>query len=286
MSLRIWHQSFTVLEDLPAYHVGLRERIAQIVRPGTEVVMHGQIEGTYPSSYPGTDLAYGALYWMHGLQWLAAAREAQKQGFDAMVLASIPSPMIREIRTLVDIPVVGYGETVFHLSGLYGRRAGMIFFNTTRRDFWPEQVRQWGVAERFAGIDEAGVSFDEVVAAYTDGAKLSGVIAKVVEHATRFVQEQSVDVLIAGEMPLNLLLSKARITEIGGATVMDGLATCFKMAETLVERCIGTTSFSEQTAQLSRTLFHLLVPLDLKDAVRQSGNLVLVALPFFFKQFE
>lgn len=235
MSLKIWHQSFTVLGDLPAYHVALRERIAQVVRPGTEIVMHGQIDGTYPSTYPGTDLGFGALYWMHGLQWLAAAREAQAQGFDAMVLASIPSPMIREIRTIVDIPVVGYGETVFHLSGLYGRRAGMLFFNTVRRDFWPEQVRQWGVAERFAGIAAAGVTFDEVVEAYGDPSKIPAVIAKVIDHGTRFVQENAVDVLIAGEMPLNLLLSRAGVTEIAGATIMDGIATSFKMAETLVE---------------------------------------------------
>jgi len=59
---------------------------------------------------------------------LAAAREAQAQGFDAMVLASIAGPMAREIRTIVDIPVVGYGEAAFNLAGLYGRRAGMLVF--------------------------------------------------------------------------------------------------------------------------------------------------------------
>ena len=90
--MRIWHQSFTVLQDLPAYVEVLKQRIAAVVRPDTEVVLHGQIPGTYPSDYPGTDLAYGVLYWVHGLQWLAAAREAQKQGFDAMVLASIAGP--------------------------------------------------------------------------------------------------------------------------------------------------------------------------------------------------
>ena len=57
--MRIWHQSFTVLQDLPAYVQVLKERIAAVVRPDTEVVLHGQIPGTYSSDYPGTDLAYG-----------------------------------------------------------------------------------------------------------------------------------------------------------------------------------------------------------------------------------
>jgi allantoin racemase len=234
MALRIWHQSFTVLGDLPAYVDALRERIGQVVAPGTEVVLHGQIANTYPSEYPGTDLAYNFLYRLHELQWAAAAREAERQGFDAMVLASIPSPMIRELRTLVEIPVVGYGETAFNLAGLYGRRAGMLFFNTSRRDFWLEQMRQWGVAERFAGIAAAGVSFDDVVGAHVDPQRRQAVVETIVRHGERFVQESSADVIIPGEMPMNLLLAKANVHQIGGATVMDGIATCFKMAETLV----------------------------------------------------
>ena len=234
MALRIWHQSFTVLGDLPAYVDALRERIDAVVSPGTEVVLHGQIPNTYPSEYPGTDLAYNFLYRLHELQWAAAAREAERQGFDAMVLASIPSPMIRELRTLVDIPIVGYGESAFNLAGLYGRRAGMLFFNTARRDFWLEQVRQWGVSERFAGIASAGVTFDDVVAAHVEPERRQAVVDTIVAHAEKFVADAAADVIIPGEMPMNLLLAKAQVHHIGGAAVMDGIAICFRMAEMLV----------------------------------------------------
>ena len=101
--MRIWHQSFTVLEDLPAYAATLRKHIAKIARPDTEVVMHGQRIGTYPADYPGDDLAYSYLYWMHGNQWVAGAIKAQQQGFDAYAMCTMPNPMIREIRTLVEI---------------------------------------------------------------------------------------------------------------------------------------------------------------------------------------
>lgn len=235
MGLRIWHQSFTVLSDLPPYRDALKARIKRVVRPDTEVVLHGQIPGTYPTDYPGTDIKYSALYWMHGLQWIAAAREAERQGFDAMVLASIPSPMIRDIRTLVDIPVIGYGETAFHLSGLYGRKVGMLFFNTERRDFWPEQMRQWGVAERFAGISAAGVSFRQVAEALGDPSKRQAVIDTIVATGAKFAEETGADVIVPGEMPMNLLLADAGVNNMGGATVIDGIATCFKMAETLVD---------------------------------------------------
>lgn len=80
--MRIWHQSFTVLEDLPAYTKALKTEIARVCRPDTEVVMHGQIPGTYSSRYPGNDLGHSFIYRLHELQWVAAALEAEKQGFD------------------------------------------------------------------------------------------------------------------------------------------------------------------------------------------------------------
>ena len=233
--MRIWHQSFTVLQDLPAYVEALKARIAAVVRPDTEVVLHGQIPSTYPSNYPGTDLSYSVLYWLHGLQWLAAAREAERQGFDAMVLASIAGPMAREIRTVVDIPVVGYGEAAFNLAGLYGRRAGMLFFIKERLDFWPEQLKAWGLAERFAGIEHAGVSFQDVLAAHEEPSRRDEVVARIVAQGEKLVRETGADVIVPGELPLNLLLASAGVQEIAGATVIDGIATSFKFAEMLVD---------------------------------------------------
>jgi allantoin racemase len=235
MTLRIWHQSFTVLQDLPAYVEALKRRIDGVVRDDVEVVLHGQIPGTYPSDYPGSDLAHGVLYWIHGLQWLAAAREAQKQGFDAMVLASIAGPMAREIRTIVDIPVVGYGEAAFNLAGLYGRRAGMLFFIKERLDFWPEQLRAWGMESRFAGIEHAGVGFRDVLDAHMNPQRREAVVGRIVEQGEKLVRETGADVIVPGEMPMNLLLSECGVTQIAGATVIDGIAASFKMAELLID---------------------------------------------------
>lgn len=233
--MRIWHQSFTVLDDIPGYSEALSARIREVVRPDTEVVLHGQIPGTFSSDYPGSDIEYGTLFWMHGLQWLASAREAQAQGFDAMVLATIPSPMITEIRTLIDIPAVGYGDGAMNLAGLYGRRAGMLLFDTKRGESWDEVVHQWGLTQRFAGIAEVGVSFRDVLGAHADPSRRDEVVGRIVDSATRFVRENRVDVLLAGQMPMNLLLVQAGVSEIAGATVVDGIAASFKLAELMVD---------------------------------------------------
>jgi len=142
---------------------------------------------------------------------------------------------LREIRTLVNIPVVGYGDTAFRIAGLYGRRFGMLFFNTERADFWPDYIRNMGLSEAFVGIRPAGVTFQEVAAAHGDPALRPEIIARVQQEGERMVRELGADVLIPGEMPLNLLLADAGVSSIAGATVIDGLATTFLMAEMMVD---------------------------------------------------
>jgi allantoin racemase len=233
--MRIWHQSFTTLSDVPLYRDGLARRIAGVARLDTEVVLHGQIPGTYSSDYPGNDLGHSALFWLHGLQWITAALTAQKEGYDAFLMATMSNPLSQEIRTLVDIPVIGYGETCMHVAGLYGRRFGMLCFMAGRQEFWPDAARRWGCAERFAGIAPIGAGFRDVLAAYAEPAARYRLVEQVVAAGTRLVEETGADVIIPSEMPLNLLLAEAGVAEIAGATVMDGLAVSVKMTETLVD---------------------------------------------------
>ena len=49
------------------------------------------------------------------------------------------------------------------------------------------------------------------------------------------MRETGADVIVPGELPLNLLLTGAGVQNIAGATVIDGLATVFKFAELLVD---------------------------------------------------
>ncbi len=47
MPMKLWHQSFTVLGDLPGYEDAMRAHLTKVLRPDTEVVFHGQANGTY-----------------------------------------------------------------------------------------------------------------------------------------------------------------------------------------------------------------------------------------------
>jgi Asp/Glu/hydantoin racemase len=61
------------------------------------------------------------------------------------------------------------------------------------------------------------------------------VIEKFQEAARRVIKETGADVLIPGEVPLNLLMARNGITRIDDVPIIDGLATTMKMAELMVD---------------------------------------------------
>jgi allantoin racemase len=237
MAMRIWHQSFTVLEDLPAYADAMKVHAAKVLRPDTEVVWHGQIKGTYPANYPGDDIGYGYLVQVHGNQWIAAGRAAEAQGFDAYAMCTLPNPMLREVRSLVDIPVVGLGEATFHMATMYGQRFGVMLFIDRMVPLYREQVRGYGLAERCACIKASGITFREVLAGYADPAP---VIAKFEAAARAMIRDDGADVIVPGEVPLSLLLARNGVTRVDDVPIMDTLAVALKTAEVMVDLARAT----------------------------------------------
>ena len=235
--MKIWHQSFTVLEDLPAYRDAMAAHMRKVLRPDTQVEMHGQLRGTYPSNYPGTDLGFLALGSLHSLQWVLRAVEAERGGFDAYAMATIPNPLIREIRTLVDIPVVGYGEASYHVASMLGRRFGVLVFIDRMAPLLEDHIAGHGLSTRCVGVRPSGVTFQQVLAGYTT----PGPVIERFQDSARELVRAGADVIIPGEMPLNVLLAINGVKNVDGVPILDGLAVTMKLAEAFADlhRTIG-----------------------------------------------
>lgn len=232
MAMRIWHQSFTVLGDLPGYEDAMREHLKKVLRPDTAVDFHGQANGTYPGNYPGDDIGYGYTFWIHGNQWIAAGRAAEVQGYDAFAMCTLPNPMLRETRSILDIPVIGMGETCFHVATMFGQRFAVILFIERMIPLYREQIRTYGLTDRCAGVVASGLSFKDVLPAYQNPGP---VIEKFQEAARRVIKETGADVIVPGEVPLNLLMARNGINRVDDVPIIDGLGTTMKMAEMMVD---------------------------------------------------
>ena len=231
MAMRIWHQSFTVLQDLGPYAEALRRQVRLLTRADTEVVLHGMAPGTYPTTYPGTDIRHVAVQYLHGTQFLANALRAQQEGYDAFLVCTLPEPALAEIRSVLDIPVVGYCESALHTACYLGRRIGILSFIEDMTQLVEANVHRHGFGSRFGGIRHVGFGFQDVLQGFVDPEPLLDRF----RAAARAMIADGVDVIIPGEAPLCTLLSQQGLSRIDEVPIVDAYATTLCTAEMLVD---------------------------------------------------
>ncbi|WP_185266101.1 aspartate/glutamate racemase family protein [Halopseudomonas xiamenensis] len=240
MSIRIWHQSFTVLSDLGAYDAALRAHFRKVARPDTVIDMHGMQPGTYRSNYPGTDIKHAALQYLHGLQFMANGINAEAQGYDAYAISTLPEPALREIRSLLRIPVVGYGESAMLTACMLGRKFGVLVFIDELAELVADNAERHGLGQRLSGVRHVGFGFNDVLAAFEQPDRL----IERFQAAAHGLIEAGAEVIIPGEAPLNVLLATHGINQVDGVPVLDSLGAWIKQAESMVDlqRANGTAS--------------------------------------------
>jgi allantoin racemase len=231
MGIRIWHQSFTVLQDLGAYDEALRAHFRKVARPDTEVVMHGMKPGTYRTHYPGHDIRHVGLQYLHSVQFVQAGLDAEREGFDAYAISTLPDPALREIRSLLRIPVVGYGEAAMLTSCLLGGRFAVMVFIAELADLLADNAARYGLASRFAGASDVGFRFNDVL----EGFGKPGPLIDRFLAAARARIAAGAEVLIPGEAPLCVLLQREGVSAVDGVPVIDSLSCWIKQAEMLVD---------------------------------------------------
>jgi Asp/Glu/hydantoin racemase len=223
----IWHQSFTVLDDVPHYRDALARHLAKVAAPGTEVHLHGMKPGTYPSDYPGTHIKYAYLSGLHKEQFVHAALRAQDEGYDAFLIATIPDTAYEECRTLVDIPVLALGHTSILLAATLGSTVGIVNFIGALEPQLRRNLQNYGLDGVVGPIRQVAADFTDVMAAY---AAPQGLL-EAFRSAAREAIEAGATVIVPGEGPLNVFLADHGLSRVDDVPVLDSLGTLLQVAE-------------------------------------------------------
>src|SRR5450759_342126 len=85
---------------------------------------------------------------------------------------SLPEPALRETRSLVDIPVVAYGESSMLTATMLGERMGVLLFIEGMAPQIEANARRVGFTGRFGGARYVGFGFDDVLAGFGNSAAL------------------------------------------------------------------------------------------------------------------
>lgn len=248
--MRIWHQSFTVLDDVPHYRDALARHLNSVAAEGTTIDLHGMKSGTYPSDYPGTHIKYAYLSGLHKEQFVHAALRAQDEGYDAFFIATIPDTAYEECRALVDIPVVTLGHTSMLMAAMLGSPVGIVNFIAELEPQLRRNVRVYGLEAVVGPIVQVEAGFSNIMAAYADPAPLR----EAFERAARRAIDAGATVIVPGEGPLNVFLADQGVNRVDEVPVLDSLGTCVRVAE------LRARQHLDQGIVSSRKGFHLEQP--------------------------
>ena len=229
--MKIWHQSLTSIESVGPYRDAVIKHIDAVARPDVDVVLHGMSKDTYTTNYPGHFITYSYLQNLHREQFVRAALMAERAGYDAMFIGTIPDVGLLEARTLVDIPVIGYGQASFHVASMLGDKIGVVNFLAPLADELRQNAERYGLGGKLGPIVQTEVGFDDVLAGFENP---EPVIASFMKAADKAIAAGA-DVIVPGEGPMNVFLATNGISRIGDVPVVDSFAAGIKMCESFVD---------------------------------------------------
>jgi allantoin racemase len=237
--MKIWYQSLFDAGRVPAYFDGVRKRVGTVARPGTEVHLHAMPEGVYGAHTPAECVIYPYIASLHAQIILDNAIRAQAEGYDVFALSSVQDPAIEEARSLLDIPVVGYGEAAMHFACLLGSRFVVILFGERFDQMLDLRVKRLGLAERaLPTMRMERTTFADVGKGLEEGSA----IVEAFTHTARKAIALGAEAIIPGQLYLSEAIVRAGVTRIDEVPIVDGLAAVVKMAEVMADfRKLGIT---------------------------------------------
>jgi allantoin racemase len=232
VSVRIWHQSMTVLDDYGFYRETIARHARASVASDTEVVLHGLRPGTYGALAPAEVLKHPYPYHVILEQALENCYQAQQQGFDAVALASYSEPFLREARSLVDIPVASLAESTLLVGCSMARSIGLVTITPEVVRMTWDIIRKHRLEGRVSGVYTLDPPIDELGLSQAFRAPASFLSA--FEHTAHQAIDEGADLILPAEGVFAELLWANGVRTIGEVSVMDSLGTLFMYTELLV----------------------------------------------------
>lgn len=225
--MRIWYQSLVEPGSAPGYFDGMNVRAKAIARPGVEVTFHGMPDGTYGKHSPAQVAIYPYLASLHTQFILDNVLRAEAEGYDVFAVGSVQEPGLEEARSVVDIPVVGYGESAMHIACSLGTRFSVVVFQRGFDQIMDLRIRRLGLSERAIPSTLIDAEFAEV----SRGMKDPRWLVEQFSTAARRAIDQGAEALIPGQLFLSEAIARAGLTRIDDVPIVDGLAATLKTAE-------------------------------------------------------
>ena len=228
-TVRIWVQGL-VPRHAPTeeYYASMERHASVIADAGTVVDFKALPADLYPQgSSPAVLTRYIAGELVQAASMAACALQAEASGYDAFAIATLQEPGLQAVRTLTNIPILGYGLAASLFGRCLGSRVGILAFNAPLLPLLKERLDAH-VPGSVGPVRDLGVGYEEVLAAF-GGASLKDRF----EDGCRELIDDGADVIVAGQMILAELAWDMKTMRVENVPILDALGAILLLAEDL-----------------------------------------------------
>jgi Asp/Glu/hydantoin racemase len=223
--MRIRYLSLSKPQYSSNYFPYLKGYIDSVVTPGTEVEIVGARVGRIDS--------FRFWEFLDTISILDSVLEAEQFGFDAVAIGNVLDPGLREARSMVDIPVLGLGETSMLVACTMGSTFGLIGANRYFGGRFEENVAKYGLGQRLAGIETMSLTPHELDECFSDPSKRERALDSF-RDAARRTMEKGAEVLVPAGGRIAAFLNANDVREVDGAVILDGTAALITQTESAI----------------------------------------------------
>jgi Asp/Glu/hydantoin racemase len=216
---RIWFQGATDRVHMAPYISKVEAHLKGILDP--------DFSATFHTTTPPATTTHAITEFRIARNLIRNAVEAQKQGFAAMVITHFQDAGLAEVKSVVDIPVIGLGETTLAHALTLGRKLGLVTINPVFVPWHEDQVIRYGLQQRVVGVRAVPATVKDFIDAFATKDAFEK-LRPLWERECRILLDAGADVIVpAGGLPMMLFGG----SEMDGAPVVNGVTLVAKTAE-------------------------------------------------------
>ena len=160
--------------------------------------------------------------------FLDAFREAERQGYDAVVPLGTLDLGVDAGRCVVDIPVVGPSESMLHIASMLGRRFGIIMYDDLVIPLGYRMVERFRMIDKVVGWRTCGFELPDIIA------NRDQVVSRFVDNARELVKLGADVILPMGITQCPVHIKPDWLMQELGVPVVEGIGAPIRLAAMLV----------------------------------------------------
>ncbi len=161
--------------------------------------------------------------------FIEAFRQAEREGYDAVVPLGTLDLGVDGGKSAVDIPVIGPTEAMLHIGALLGDRLGIIVYHRKLMPFTRAIVRRYGMEPWVVGFRETGFDLPDLAANH------DAAVESFVAQARSLIEKDGAEVILPmGISQCPVHMKPDWLMRELGVPVVEGIGAPIRLAATLV----------------------------------------------------